>query len=138
MKRMINLLSLCLLLGMTTVAHAETVSVSPLVLQQLNTISQALEEQQYGRAEQLLNKMAQQKLTPPEQAYLHQFRGNLALQKGQEREALKQFKAAWALDALTRQDQRQLLHTVGQLQMTLEQWKEGVASLERWMKQVDQ
>lgn len=138
MKRMINLLSLCLLLGMTTVAHAETVSVSPLVLQQLNTISQALEEQQYGQAEQLLNKMAQQKLTPPEQAYLHQFRGNLALQRGQEREALKQFKAAWELDALTRQDQRQLLHTVGQLQMTLEQWKEGIASLERWMKQVSE
>ena len=137
MKRMISLLSLCLLLGMVITARAEeTVSVSPLVLQQLNTAREAMEKEQYDQAGQLLNKLAQQKLSPPEQAYVHQFLGNLALQKGQERQALKQFKAAWELDALTRHDQRRLLHTIGQLQMTLEQWQEGVASLEHWIKQV--
>lgn len=136
MKRMISLLSLCLLLSMAVTSRAETVAVSPLVLQQLNAARQAMEEAQYDQAGQVLNKLAQQELSPAEQAYVHQFRGNLALQTGLESQALKQFRAAWKLDALTRYDQRQLLHTIAQLELTLEQWKQGTASLERWLQQV--
>jgi len=136
MKRMITLLPLLLLLGLTGIVRAETVSISPFVLQQLNAAQQAMAQEQYGKAAELLDKLAQQDLSPPGKAYTHQFRGNLALQRKREAEALKQFQAAWELDALTDHDQRRLLHIVAQLQLTLDQWQKGTASLERWMQHV--
>jgi len=138
MKPVTQLLSVLFMLGFATIAQAQTVTISPFVLQQLNAAQQAMAEEQYARAAELLDKLAQQDLSPAGKAYTHQFRGNLALQQKREAEALKQFQAAWALKALTDQDQRRLLHTVAQLQLTLEQWKQGTASLESWMQAVKQ
>jgi tetratricopeptide (TPR) repeat protein len=136
MKRTIILLPLLLLLSLTGAVRAETVNISPFVLQQLNAAQQAMAQEQFAKATEVLDKLAQQDLSPPGKAYMHQFRGNLALQQKREAEALKQFKAAWELKALTEQDQRRLLHTVAQLQLTLDQWKKGTASLEHWMQLV--
>lgn len=138
MKYVNNLLSLLLLLSLAGSGRAETLTISPFVLQQLNAAQQAMAEEQYGKAAEVLDKLEQQELGPVGKAYMHQFRGNLALLRKREADALKQFQAAWEQNALTDHDQRRLLHTVAQLQLTLEQWKKGTASLERWMQQVEQ
>lgn len=138
MKRTTLLLPLLLLLGLTATVRAESVNISPFVLQQLNAVQQAMAQEQYAKAAEVLDTLAQQDLSPPGKAYMHQFRGNLALQQKREAEALEQFHAAWQLDALTERDQRRLLHTVAQLQLTLDHWKKGTASLERWIQQVNE
>mgnify|MGYP001770925384 CR=1 FL=1 len=136
MKRMMR--SLCLSVGLlfSSGVLAETVSLSPAVLQQLNRAQQAMAEENYVKAAEVLQKLSQQTLDKPAEAYTLQFRGNLALIRQQEKTALGHFAKAYALDALSQPDQRRLLHTVAQLQLGQEQWREGVQSLEQWMQQV--
>ncbi len=140
MKRMMR--SLCLSVGLpvwlmfSAGALAETVQLSPGVLQQLNQAQQAMAEENYPQAEKVLKALVEQKLSKPARAYTLQFQGNLALMQQQSKAALKHFAAAHALAALPQVDQRRLLHTVAQLQMGQEQWRKGIGSLETWMRQV--
>src|SRR5690554_3966823 len=99
MKRMMR--SLCLSVGLlfSSGALAETVSLSPAVLQQLNRAQQAMTEENYVKAAEVLQKLSQQKLSKPAEAYTLQFRGNLALIRQQEKTALGHFAKAYALDA---------------------------------------
>ncbi len=138
MIRMMRWFCCCLSLGVliSTGALAETVSLSPGVLQQLNQAQQAMAEENYPQAEKVLKALAEQELSKPARAYALQFRGNLALVQQQPKAALQHFAEAYALDALPQADQRRLLHTVAQLQMGQEQWRKGIASLEQWMQQV--
>ncbi len=138
MIRMMRWFCFCLSLGLliSTGALAETVSLSPGVLQQLNQAQQAMAEENYPQAEKVLKALAEQELSKPARAYTLQFRGNLALVQQQSKAALQHFAEAYALDALPQADQRRLLHTVAQLQMGQEQWRKGIASLEQWMQQV--
>ncbi len=140
MKRMMR--SLCLSVGLpvwlmfSAGAMAETVQLSPGVLQRLNQAQQAMAEENYPQAEKVLKALAEKELSKPARAYTLQFRGNLALMQQQSKAALKHFAAAHALAALPQVDQRRLLHTVAQLQMGQEQWRKGIGSLETWMRQV--
>ncbi|GAA0788267.1 hypothetical protein [Marinobacterium sediminicola] len=140
MKRMMR--SLCLSVGLpvwlifSAGAMAETVQLSPGVLQQLSQAQQALAEGNYPQAEKVLKALSALELSKPARAYTLQFRGSLALVQQQSQAALQHFAAAYALDALPQADQRRLLHTVAQLQMGQEQWRKGVASLQQWMQQV--
>ncbi len=138
MIRMMRWFCCCLSLGVliSTGALAETVSLSPGVLQQLNQAQQAMAEENYPQAEKVLKALAEQELSKPARAYALQFRGNLALVQQQPKAALQHFAEAYALDALPQADQRRLLHTVAQLQMGQEQWRKGITSLEQWMQQV--
>ncbi len=138
MIRMMRWFCCCLSLGVliSTGALAETVSLSPGVLQQLNQAQQAMAEENYPQAEKVLKALAEQELSKPARAYALQFRGNLALVQQQPKAALQHFAEAYALDALPQADQRRLLHTAAQLQMGQEQWRKGIASLEQWMQQV--
>lgn len=134
MKRIITVLPLLLLLSLT--ARAETVSLSPAVLQQLNAVQQAMAKEEHARAGQLLDKLSQRELSAPARAYVLQFQGNLALQRQQQARALDAFRQAYELNALPAVDQRRLLHTVAQLQLSREQWREGARSLLQWMREM--
>jgi len=134
MKRMIRWLPLWLLLS--TAASAETLTLPPSVLMQLNKAQAAMADENYPQADKVLKALAGQDLSTPAKAYVLQFQGNLALVRQQEKTALKHFSAAYALKALPAADQRRLLHTVAQLQMAQEQWRKGVSSMSSWMQQV--
>ncbi|MBP0048750.1 hypothetical protein H9C73_08365 [Marinobacterium sp. AK62] len=127
---------LSLLMLLSTTAAAETVRLPPAVLSGLNQAQAAMAEAQYDKAEQALSGLAKKELSPPAQAYLLQFRGNLALTRKQDKAALDYFGGAYELNALPAQSQRSLLHTLAQLQLSQEHWHAGVQSLSRWMQQV--
>ncbi|MBA4503083.1 tetratricopeptide repeat protein [Marinobacterium marinum] len=134
MKRMIRWLPLWLLLS--TAAGAESLTLPPGVLVQLNAAQKAMAEENYPQADKVLKALSGKELSAPAKAYVLQFRGNLALVRQQEKTALKHFSAAYALDALPAVDQRRVLHTVAQLQLSQEQWRAGVNSMSAWIGQV--
>lgn len=120
----------------STAAHAETLSLPPAVLLQLNAAQQAMAEENYSQAEQVLQALMKEDLGKPAKAYVLQFRGNLALVRQQHATALKYFAQAYGLEALPAADQRRLLHTLAQLHLNEEQWQKGVNAMTRWMEQV--
>lgn len=135
MKGMIRWLPLWLLLSAAASA-AETLTLPPNVLMQLNAAQQAMSEEKYAQADAVLKTLLGQELSAPAKAYVLQFQGNLSLVRQQQAAALKHFAAAYALKALPAADQRRLLHTVAQLQLAEEQWRKGVESMRSWMQQV--
>lgn len=134
MRRICRIMPLLLLLSMAV--RAETVSVSPGVLQQLNVVQQAMAKDEHARAEQLLAALEAREPGVSAMAYVWQFRGNLALQQQREAAALRAFGNAHALNALPAEDQRRLLHSIAQLRLSQEQWREGAVALEQWMQEM--
>lgn len=127
---------LVLWLVFSTAVSAETLTLPPGVLMQLNAAQQAMAEENYPQAEQVLKALMQEDLGKPARAYVLQFRGNLALVRQQHATALKYFAQAYELKSLPAADQRRLLHTLAQLHMNEEQWRKGVNAMARWMEQV--
>lgn len=127
---------LALLVCLVPMAQANTVALPPVVLAQLNVIQRAMANDDYPRAQRLLEQLAARDLNPSAEAYVLQFQGNLALAQANETQALGHFARAHALAALPPADQRRLLHTVAQLQLHQARWADGVLSLERWMAEV--
>ncbi|PSL14642.1 hypothetical protein CLV44_10793 [Marinobacterium halophilum] len=131
-------MTLCLSLWwlLSTTAGAQTLTLPPAVLKQLNAAQEAMAAENYPQADKVLRALAARDLSAPAQAYILQFQGNLALARQQEAAAMKRFAAAYALNALPAIDQRRLLHTVAQLQMSQSRWREGIDSLQRWMEEI--
>lgn len=134
MRRICRIMPVLLLLSMAV--RAESVSVSPGVLQQLNTVQQAMEKDEHVRAEQLLTALEKRKPGASAMAYVWQFRGNLALRQQREAAALDAFGHAHALNALPAEDQRKLLHSVAQLRLSQGLWREGTVALEQWIQEM--
>jgi len=139
MKAVLRIITLCLAssLFIASAAYAEEKQflLKQATYNELAKAQQALEAEDYGKTREVLDALlAKVEKGSYDQAVVYQNLAYLYASVESFAEAIKYFQAALALDVLPADVTHNLLFNLGQLQLADEQYKPGIANIEKWLK----
>ncbi|WP_027857992.1 tetratricopeptide repeat protein [Marinobacterium jannaschii] len=135
----LNAIGLALLLSYAPLSAAAAKPVlTAFEHKQLMAAKDALMAEKLTDAGKILRAMQEKPLKPYAKALVHQLLGNIDLSRERYSAALKQFKLAYAQNALPETEQLKLRHAIAQLYFSEEQWSEGISEMQQWMAEATQ
>jgi tetratricopeptide (TPR) repeat protein len=113
----------------------QTVAMSQKVFEQLTEVQELMEAKQYGQGHQVLREMAQdEKLSPYERAQIHNLTGYAYYLEEKYDEAISAYERVLQQPELPEGLQQSTLKTLAQLQFTVEDYDQALATVRRLME----
>jgi len=109
-------------------------SLSSYMQQQLVTVRMLMEKGAWTEAQQRLNKLKAKTSQEYATALIAQSLGQIAIHREDQISALAHFRQAYGTGSLPEQQNRQLLHDIGQLYCGVESWQSCEKTLAQWIQ----
>jgi tetratricopeptide (TPR) repeat protein len=137
-KAMLRIITFCvassLLLTSSAYAQEKQFLLKQATYDELTKAQQALEAEDYSKARAVLDALlVKVEKGSYDQAVIYQNLAYLYASNERFADAIKYFQAAMALDALPADVTHNLLFNLGQLQLAEQQYKPGIANIEKWL-----
>lgn len=110
-------------------------TVDPRTAKKLIAVQEALQAEQFDEALQMLNSFRPEKMKKHPAALVYQARAYVYLNQEKYDEALDSYHKAIEQDALPERTQLNILFTIGQLYMRMDEYGKAIDAFERWFKE---
>ncbi len=128
------LVSLCLVVTSSVHAEEKQYFLTQDTYEQLTKAQQAMAEEDYVTTRKLLNGLLAEVEASYDKAVVYQNLAYLYSSTDNYPKAIEYFKSALASKALPAKVEHNLLYNLGQLQLAEQQYKPGIANIEKWLK----
>jgi len=102
------------------------------VFNRLNNASEAIGEENFAEAIEIMEKLAESRLSDYEQATVQQYLGFLAAQRERYREAIRHFEEAIRLNTMPNNTHFDMILQVAQLYNAIEEYDQALEQLDFW------